>query len=276
MNEEELCEFFDARDQFLGTATLSLDIKGGFSRLSKSKHPEAVYVTSLFPTPPKNVFDVLDRLKECGDHPIALYHLGCLTGEREMFVRAAMLGHPGAMYRFGRTCQYRSDERRSWLEKAAMADERGSLLYYASYIENSREKNRMILRGAQLGDPEAMMACADMYDESDARRYDWIKRALMRGVYPDWVRLLRNADAPSVTSYLIGKTFGSLMSVIATSPYIQDRLLNCTHVFYNWNRDARESVMCWMGVAKRLGLYRDVARLIGERTWALRSRWKEE
>ena len=108
---EELIEFYDARDLFVGKGNYHLkqDLTEGWRRLRACAHEEALYVCSLFPEgPPASAQEAKRVFLAQGENVVALCYAGLMNGvDRELLRRAAEKGH---LFAQGQMAMWRGEE----------------------------------------------------------------------------------------------------------------------------------------------------------------------
>lgn len=252
---EELVEFYDARDQLLGVGNYYADkdeIMGKY-RLNKSMHPEAVWFMESY--------GHLDR-----NDPRSLCYHGVDEQDPELLEIAANLGHPLAQA----LCDLS--------EEAALQHDRIGLYNFGMYLiedDNHALGNTMIHESAKLGYADALVAVGDVtYDPFE--KFVWYEKASRKGEPDRFISTLKDC----LVSYDRGEPVDGRILYHAyhhmdwDGSFLHERFIHDTSIC---NRvvdlckaldvKARRATLAWMLVAKRLGIYRDVARLIGRMIW---------
>ncbi len=132
-------------------------------------------------------------------------------------------------------------------------------------------------------------------DRCDPNRFDWLFRSILdeHPLDPDaahsivveiadtYARFLKGEQELGPSVYRIGKwlsshdqqLFEALSSFSSDSPRPSHLEKFVTYVGV-CNSKSRSSVDAWCIVARRLGVVKDIRRLIGEKVWADRENWK--
>jgi TPR repeat protein len=225
---------------------------------------------------------------EQGDNPIALCYAALLSGlnnhnARFMIEKAAKMGHPLAMFKMTRN---RIDnERMVWTHRAAQAGDREALRLLGSLYRDQRENTEArdaFKRAAELGETYSMIEYGRTLSWQDQWRHIWNARAAKRGCMSGILDFFCGYTAyPDQATYWIGRELNGNIGVekifgrLDIYKIYYDIAVTYRDQYTTWNSSAQQSTFCWMNVAKRLGLYRDVAKLIGLKIWELRSKWQE-
>jgi hypothetical protein len=249
--DEGLIEFLDARDEFLWLGNYILianRMSIGLKRLERcTEYEEAMWIVSTFGDIP-NICEArcIARLNGQTSY-YAMVYCFLITGTYTMGDTLPRLsGHPLILGIF-------EDTR----ELAASKGDRNALFRLGQYE-----------KAALLGHYGAIRKMYRKYQPNDTMFWQWMGRLSKEEFCGNisWLLTDREQYQASVI-YTIGKICfqrgydGSHMDIaIRQYKYI--------------NQLASNAVIYWMMVAKHLGIYRDVAKLIGQLVWAERSNWK--
>lgn len=268
--EQGLIRFFDARDEFVHG-----DKPKGLAMLRACDHPEAVEICRLFesmdPKTNEDVREVIVQAKQNGDY-IGICYSALFSLNFEDLRATVELKHPYAMAllvaRHGRyipTCF------QLLATSARMGDRFAICALGFGFMKSDRKKAADCFRVAiQLKEPLARAGHAFFtMDIDDPKRYVEVGETCVTS-YLTSRYLLDDADLysdelPFACVFMIGR-------------YLRDQKPSSesVHLYKTWIHDAQEAVFAWLLVAKRLGLYRDVARLIAQEVWRLRETWYPE
>jgi hypothetical protein len=238
--DEGLVEFLDARDEFLGLGNSALRenrMSIGLKRLERcTEYEEAMWIVSTFGDIPNICeYKCLERLSGQTSYYAMVYRF-LLSGTYTMSDTPPKLsGHPLTLGIL--------------LDTQALAASKGdrhSLFRLGQYE-----------KAALLGHYGAIRKMYQKYRPNDTMYWQWMGR-------------LSKEEFCGNISWLLTDSEQYQASVIYTIGKI------CSQRGYDGLQMdiANNAVIYWMMVAKHLGLYRDVARLIGQLVWAERSNWK--
>lgn len=285
----ELVEFYDARDLFLGLAggTIRADhrLVEGFWRLQKSKHSEAQYVCSLFSDgPPVSYTTAFETLYRHGGL-VGFCYAGILYRRMDMIKQAAELGHPLALgYVAMEGWSWNDGDTVEWAQRAADAGDRlgmyilANCLWYDEYATTNDNKEALQLyhQSARLGDLDGMIQYGQLkFCKFEAKRYYWLGRAA--GKSQEWGRVLY--EAGKHVQFYNGQSAEVLLMIgrvikkwkrSTMAPEKEAVATNAVRLYDTCIARARNAVLCWLQCASKVGLYKDVARLIAQEVWSSR------
>lgn len=221
LSTEELVEFYDARDQFTGWPDMIIhteeNLAEGLCRLRASRHPEAVYVCSLFPEhlpQPKTAKDFEVVFLAQGEHPWALCYAGLLGVEEDweavepVMTRAANLGNAYAWAWMGIVLpefvgdRYDTDDMLRFTQRAAQGGDRTGLAFLGDLLieeDNGCEMDAVAAvaaykEAARLGYSKGMFSFGKHgFSKTDPDRYLWMGRAA-RKEHGFWSGFFRDAS----------------------------------------------------------------------------------
>ena len=267
-------EFQDAREEFLGTGNYNnrQDIVRGLDRLRRCTEPEAIYVCSLHgDRAPKTVDEARTVFSEESQHPVDLCYLALLepgiawSGLKQ----SADFGHPYACAIMSATSHDQKNEIAYAQRAATTGDRRG--MYQLAACDADASENDLLFRSASLGYAHAMYNYAfTRYGRSDLNRYMWLEKALVHGndvtvtdvtaVIASVLTFKTNATIQFACGRII-KRQGKKMKW--TTKEEKDRAKVAVSIYTATYNRARAATLTWLMCAPRLGIYKDVARLIG-------------
>lgn len=210
---------------------------------------------------------------------------------KQYFFLSASLGYPYAQARMAFWTQIHTNKGLDWAHAAANQGEREG--YYAmSYCLLKAANNKMdktahgfMIAAARSGDAFAMRCAGDFYDEWNWRRwYWWGKAAAVREVgieflsqFEKYVRLFQNNAQKSSAAviYTIGRVFlandkeGVYFSRWRAEAGTSEHF--ALHYAIGFYKDRKSwymtAVQSWLVVARRLGICKDLRKLIGKLIW---------
>lgn len=279
---EELVEFFDARDQFLGEGNSALhpNMAEGFRRLQASPHHEAVRVCSFFPNgPPESNKEARRVFLEQGEDPVARCYAGLVIYSAVDLRAAAELGHPHAQ---AALCAFVDKRHRFVLAKrSAKGGDRSGWLWLGLCRQNGHgcEKNPVKARAAFR--TSALLGCAEgirYYAQgsmlhSTPERFLWLGEASRkdgdyRALMKEAASQLRRFDegmgrAPVLMT--IGRVLRGAEHHI--EQYDRKTAARAVRLYEDCIARAQAAVVCWILCARRWGFYRDVSLIVARMVW---------
>jgi TPR repeat protein len=276
-------------------------VRGAFAkglRLAReSQHPDAKWMSSLFPSDNVSREELIRVMEAQGDDPRALYlrdmRLGVENGV--LLRRAAEMGFAPAQYELGtqRTRRRYIEEGTVWLDKAAVQGYRAALFSKGCTIfrQEGLERALPLLReAAELHDPNAEFEYGmRAFGESDPERYVWYCRAAEHG-YPvsSLVWSLCKLFASSVGEdlgqivFVVGPVLKQHLDVSKQTIFDEkvciDEAEKLQHVaeWYKKRRDAaKRAIESWSIVGRRLNVAKDMRVKIARLAWEQRWMWGE-
>lgn len=279
----ELVEFYNARDQFLGHGNYlgRQDMVCGLDRLRLSHHPEAQYVSRLFPNGvPAKTIEAMDIFLAQGRHPIALCYAGlvCYTSVSHL-VEAASLGHPHAqsyVIHCTRTPGRRLDAIK---EAATVGGDRMAYCALGDFLWNN-DRDAAIAAykvSAHLGYGHGMHMYAKRgFTIAYPERYKWYAQSA--GITGEWSKFLRKTRQ-QLQLYDHGKGHPAVLLMIGRMLKDQEKerysAERVVHMYRCCIVKAREAVLCWLLCGRRLGLYKDVNQMVARMVWSDRHEFLE-
>jgi hypothetical protein len=288
--------WWNARDRFLGRNMQMLDLCEGLALAQKCDHPEGAWLVSLFPGgAPQTLGEARAALLAHAKDPRALAFAAALgaVGSHAMLLRAASAGYPFAQSEYA--ARLFGVERVAWAEKAAKNGDASGMCILAQCLSEGngceKDQNRaqqLWHRAALLNDVIAQHNVAKvMFGPGDHRRYNWLCRAAAGGYYHSifetvWEAEQMAAAAPRNTRALFAIGAGAQRQVDQTHMTVFGRrflafpgVLVALEVYEETCSKAREGLESWTGVARRLGVSRDVRRIVSKLLWDGRDEWAQ-
>lgn len=135
----------------------------------------------------------------------------------------------------------------------------------------------MFKLSACLGYSSGMAAYADCFDSTREEKWLWLCRAAQKGNNEPLCReiyFVTNEYAGNRTHSSTMFIMGRVLQMFNLDYFDYKYLLRCPYYFdhalklYNfWCDKARDAIICWMLIAKRFKLYKDVALLVAKHVW---------
>lgn len=200
--------------------------------------------------------------------------------------RAAKGGHTLAQVKYAWTC---GNETLTWHWFVVAAQQDEPLAWFSlSGILSARKQpiHAFVARGASLGQVQCMDAYAEVeFTKQEPEYWRWKVRAasqpgrLQRAFTENLIIIMhdyRKTGCDRNIVYAIGHSLCTVEGTAFCDKYQTDNgympgvIESAIQVYKNIDAAARPRVMTWMLVARKVGLYKDVARLIGQIVWAAR------
>jgi hypothetical protein len=304
----ELVKWHDAMDKLVGPSKhhlfLDQDIPEGLRMAKECEHEDAKWLVSLFPETTWMTPEVL--LKQ-GNGPRAMYFAECIApisgpfgalNERiDRLQQIAELGYaPAQAWAAGASFE-NEEERFALARKAAVQGDRDGLYELATCFqhgigcETDEYKALMTLKeAAEMGHPVALCTFGELgFEESNWNRYLWWGRAAAKGNKNAMYRL-SHAAVQQVEVFKKGGS-GRIVFEIGAAfemPDFKNRFgrLECRDevvpavdltiaLHGGWCRKAKESIFCWIWVARQKKVVKDIRNIICKMLWADRGSWSD-
>jgi TPR repeat protein len=285
----EQIKWWDAADVLTGRWRKG-DVAKGLARARECRHPDAVWLASLFPPAiAVSKHDAIEVLRSHENDPRALYFAARLSDEREdeaKVTRAAEMGYaPAQAY----LAVHSGEEGFSWAQIAASQRDRVGLLLLGrrfrdgTNCEKDADKAKDLLReSAELGDETAQEEYARFaFGELDWERYLWLGRAAVKGVKPrqfcsDVFDLFDSFERGENGRILhtVGPVFrariraseGMVLGVRMMESGIV-KVQRIIQLYEGLMSRARVAIACWSVVGRRCGVAKDVRVVISKMAW---------
>ncbi len=214
------------------------------------------------------------------------------TNCEEVLRKAAEEGYALAQAKFPGTVE----EKRGWSEKAAAQGEPEAMHVVARELwegdnrvgmERSSQvgaARRFYLEAALLGHSPSQFAIGLQFCEKRSlERCQWYRRATLHGEKSMLPVLIKEAtsqlnryDKGSTGRCLfeIGRAIAGIVNwrVMVTNPNVCERAVN---MYESWCAEARTGVMCWLWLARKLGVSKDIRLVIADLIWNERAEWSD-
>jgi TPR repeat protein len=294
--DTELIKWWDALDALTGREGVC-DVAKGLELARESKHPDAVWLTSLFPRGAPDEMTMQRVMEAQGDDPRALFfasqdgpHLS--DGRLQ---RGAEMGYAPAQAALGARGRV-AVEAYEWTRKAAAQGDRfgimrlGLCLWNETGCEQDRAEAVVLWsEAAALGECRAMFLLGvSVYSKRDLPRYRWLGKAAQRGLDAAvWelqeraARDLRKFESGNSDSGRMVFEIGAALEGLAPEVLVADTdhtkyrqaALQCVELHEKWNAAAIAAIECWIAVGLRLGVVKDIRLLIAKMLSKNRYAW---
>ncbi len=275
------------------------NVAAAFYLTQQCEHEDARFLVSLFSRPPsswREVTEIFCKLAQSGDpRGMCWASMSSITPKddgEEWLLRSAQSGVPWAMSEMA--CYREFNE--EWMEKAAALGEPDALASLARGHwkgENgcplNRKRARLLWReAAELGDAAHQFEYASVCLETDLlERLKWYRRSAIQGNIAA-IRYFIGIVAGQMSLYNQGCSGGALCEIGAAFVSAQlspswrheasmssnEKSANMAIQLYeSWCAKAHRAVLCWVWLAKELGVAKDIRLLIADLIWDQRSAW---
>ncbi len=296
----DLLLWLDIRDTFLGHGgkKFKQDIRAALARAHDCKHPDAVWLTSVFDG--KDV-STMEEAREVlllyQDDARALCFSWFLSRDWSdplILRRAAELGNALACSWMPIVCAANGNwqEIFRWAQLAAAQHERDGFYWTAYCLRGgiSCEKNLSLanentLLAAELGHAPAAAAYGELVDERSPTHWLWLSRAASRGCpssflksFSEQVKIVLSGSGNATIMFVIGRALKGNIDMEKKEIFGSDRHFdsrigpaNQAVEFYNDQvQAARLAVDTWTLFATRLHIIKDMRVFIGKMIWEAR------
>ena len=293
VDREEEIRALAAADVFLGLNFKSQNLCEGLQLARSCRHELAQWLVSVFPdrppATPTEAKAVLLAAAEAGPRGRALCFAALVGPPDAALVRkAAAAGDAQAQgWLAGATV---GPEAALWAARSSAQGHRAGLFAagaqaWARAPGESEEARRLFRAAAERGYVRGMYEhgrlCA-----ADWERFRWWGRAAAQGLQSARQRLAEEApgqlrlwsgDARRARAvYELGAALaGDRAAEAGCGDAQREAAAHCVALYRAWTQEARDALWCWMLVARRIRVVRDVARLIAQLAWSDREVWAE-
>ncbi len=294
---DELLKWLLVRDTFLGLNETEQDITVALALARTCKHPDAVWLTSLFEG--KDV-STKERAREvflcCENDARALCFQWYMTTDRELDVSLLYDSKDlGCAFACASLCSFATteEERFAWAKQAASAFERDGFFWLGFDFENGRgceinfaKAKENYLMAAELGHVCGARDVGDLLDDSDPAHWLWLGCAAHRGKVHSFLnsfsveakneRIFYKRDAIifAVGRVLKGNVDIQKKEIFGRKQDSKVIFITAIHAVSFYERQiksARLAVDTWTLVGIRFEVVKDIRRLIANLIWNARS-----
>jgi hypothetical protein len=280
-------QWFGIVDAFCG-----MNFRLALERARTCAHPDAQWLSALYPVEAVQeiTFDYLAVLEaQKSSDPRVLFFLGAALDNGKLR-ESAELGYVPAQALMSEVAET-PDEQCMWAEKATQSANRNALFQLALHLLTGQgcerdvaRAERLLRQAASLGHTGAAMRLGkEFYAHDDWLRYHWFGVAL-EGRFPAARRALRSAALRMVRWYDRRECTGRPLFEIGRAlerdqgrpkDAAQESVQRCVELYRQWVALAEEAIRCWTAVGRRLGVGRDMRRLIAQLLWRDRAAWSD-
>jgi TPR repeat protein len=292
---QQLVAWYKVRDTLLGQNYAPKDFKKALELAAVCEHPNAVWLTKLFAGRDVNT-----------DAEVREVFLGCKTDPRACSFaaalyllswdecgRAADLGDAFAQARMA--SRTRGEERFRFAEKSAAQGERDAFVMLGFCYQHGEgcEKNVGMAKdcysiAAELALVEGMCEVGKLFDKSDQQRCFWFGRAAVSGSafcflveMVKQIRTFNSGHGHANVVFAIGRLLkGQIDSEMGTifakhAHFDYFRFANQALQFYEFQVESyRKAVVSWTIVGLKVGVVKDIRKMIGKMIWEAREEAK--
>jgi hypothetical protein len=294
----ELVKWWDVVD------LIDLQPEGALRLARQCKHPDAVWLASLFADDggePLSKERVLRVLREQGEDCRARFLEWECDPDREtgMLRRAAATGYAPALAALSRVTL--GEEAVAFAEEAASKGHRGGkrrlaeLLWTGYGCKKDLPRALSLLKeAAELGDAVGQQQYGERgFGVGDWERFLWFGRASIKGnrtaandLVKETVRELKWCEAPENREKESGRILFEMGAALSGHLNMEDKLAfgvpvepktlfslqRVVALHRNWCEEAKRAVRCWIWIAMRHGVVKDIRILIARQLW--QERWR--
>jgi hypothetical protein len=300
VSEAEVVKWHDALDALCFSTAEPEWYLAAFEKVRECAHGDAKWLVPLFPAGARVTREELLRVMEAqGKDARALFLRGCISPDNQLLEQAAELGYAPAQARYGS----RLDPvlRVPWARRAvAQGNRLGLTLLAECTLEGTggcvRDRDAAVAlfrRAADLDEHEALFRVGQLvYTDNDWQRFDlWSKAFARDNLYAGYclagaaMAAMRDNNMSSRVVFELGAACkdqvtydeGEVYALgISADPENVPPLLRCTELHDQWCSDAREAIRCWLLTSRRLGLIKDMRKMIAGLLWERRAAWSED
>ncbi len=290
----DLIKWYHARRVFF----VDLRFREALALAEQSKHPDARFLVSLFrenvPFDKQDAGNVFRAHSEDARCWCWASELSYGADRSELLKRSAEAGYAYAQYLYGKRwhdedlSETSRAERFSWLEKAVAQDEPCAMCVLGYWLResNDAEKDaraeRLWREGASLGDSASQFALARFCCmESSLEQAVWMRRAGLQSVHAvvNWgLLMVIDRWEDNVAGKLLFE-LGCILSIhdptVNERVYTAPRVVQAVHFHMAVCEQAKRAVLCWIWLARSLGVGKDIRRVIADLIWDGRAEWSE-
>ncbi len=305
VDRTEQIKWWDALDKLekLEEGMLDSDLEAWLRCVRDCLHPDARWLASLFPDEPVTMTKqaMLSVMKAREDRR-ALFMRFCVdAGDRDSLRQAAELGYAPAQFRWSKRSHASDVERFGWAEKAAAQGDRQGLFRLGYWLCKGRGCEMDRARGFSLWKDAAELEQRNAhwylgiraYSASDWQRYRWWGRGAARGDRDSILSLRTSAltqlklfdegkgsgrvvlELGSVCNGHVDIASGKLFGMQFPPRQSVEGAQRCVELHEKWCIAAKAAIECWILVARRLLMVKDIRQIIARLSWAQRADWSK-
>ncbi len=290
--KQERIKWFYARRVFFDDESYS----GGLALAMLCDHPDARFLVSLFPhgIPETQAEVAAVFLAHDDDARCLCWAAECgASGGAKLYLRSAEMGCAYGKTRSSKF-EWQDVERGALLEKAAAQGDPAALVALARLLQffpelpECRVRSHLLFReAASLGAADAQWEVGkNLCARDSVEQYVWLRRAALQCVTVA-LRVLKSTAEFHWTKYRegnsgrivyeIGMGLASIESWELTAPTSGgvEAGRQCIAMYRKWCEEAKTGVLCWIWLARKEGVAKDIRLLIADLIWEDRAAWSE-
>lgn len=289
MSRAALIEWWDALD--------ARDFATWLQKARRCEHPDAQWLCSLLGAD-TTMDEAVQALKAQGDDPRSMYVRSWLTNDYAVLDRACNLGYAPAQVALA--LKLHPSDRLELAQKAAAQGHRAGMFLAGECmwrgrgcVEDRVRATALLQEAAELGHTIAQNMCAwRVYGDTQWQRYHWFGRAAARGYgpaitvlcreMPKWAKQFDEEGVSGRIMFELGLALKGHVDEAAGTLFLCDvakdaiqGAATCVLLYDRWCAAARAAAECWIAVARRLAVVRDIRLLIARLVWAQRVEWSK-
>jgi hypothetical protein len=284
----ELIKWWDVVDLILGAPFVASNIDAGVRFARECTHEDARWLAALFPDGPVVERDVfLETLRALPDDRRALFFVASVVfsasvGDFAMLQRAAEMDYAPAQAALAEARALFSPQQcLDWAERSAAQQCRSGMYALARMCAstNLARSKQLMREAALLGCVGAMWAYAAIVPTDDPEQFEFLARAAAHGVQMAGrklshaaTRLSRQVRFDVGRACVINAEEGRAQGFVAIEQEF-GALKAAVKFYVDCNAAARAAIECWIAVARRLGVMRDIRGIIARMLWKQRIHW---
>ncbi len=294
--KREAIKWFHARHIFFSRHGDAL--AHGLALARDSDHEDARFLVSLFSMSPRDDAEAAKVFLARQDDARCLSWAARLGADplRELYVRSAAGGYSWGQLVRGEFCDDRVEEI-GWVEKAVAQEDPDAMMRLAFLLSqspaadgtvNTARIHQLYRQAAELGHGYGQYCCAiNCCPDNSLQQFEWVRRAvsqadglsavaaLIANFEPQlalfdaegYGRIVFEIGAALFAAELDWKVWSSPECILAG-----ERILS---LFQQWCSEAKTGILCWIWLARKLGIVKDVRLMIADRIWDERAAWSE-
>ncbi len=286
----EQLAWYKIRDLFFGTNGATQNLQKALELAAICEHPDAVWLTKLFvgrhPAQARHVFLECKNNGKATNNGKAICFGAAFDRSWDNIKQAADLGDAYAQSIMA--IRSIGKKRFKYAQKSAAQGERDGFYWLGHWYYCGRDKNRdkakeNFLIAANLGYIEAMFMLVDFYDEDNPQRFVLLGKAAVNGanslpfLTAMEVQLLnfKYGTGQANIVFAIGRVLKGHIDNEKQTVFGLYRLYrsnisfaNQAFLFYEYQlKSYRNAVDIWTIIGKRLGVVKDIRKMIGLMIW---------
>jgi hypothetical protein len=236
---------------------------------------------------------MFEALQAVGDNPRAMTYAALVSQDNNLLEKAALMGDAAAQCWVAKLDNHKDDSEYLLMKSMQGGYSEAFTVMARVYALQKRpiERKQCLITGIAAGSPESMMGYARLDDTEIRHRIYWLGRNWLEMTYKphdftilcsSWQLNYDNHESYYSRGFVYGSIFNQLpawrrrdMSKDLTKHGIYESL-SCAHeVYLKMCRHTSVAVYAWLIVGRRIGVVKDVSKIIGKLVWHSRdhSEW---